>query len=695
MSRPLDSLRKLPAVGVLAERQMGGFLAIAALVGVGAGVGAAALVTIIEWLQQFLLPFAIDEGRAWIFLTVPTGFLLAWFLAKRLAPEVAGDGVPQAVAALEVQGGRMRARTIPLKILATAATVGSGGSAGREGPIVQIGAAIGSVISKRFNLGEDQVRSLVAAGAGAGIGATFNAPIAGMLFALEVILSSFAARHMSAIVIASVTSAVTTQSLVGEKLAIRTGVYELGDVRELVLYAGLAVLVVAVGILFLRLFGGVERFARARKTSLGLLRPLTTGLLVAALVFVEPRVFGTGQAVTNQLLSGEVSEVWWLLIVLALAKVVATALTLSSGASGGAFMPSLFMGAALGTGFALLIEPVWGFSALNPGAFAVVGMAAMFAVVGRAPLTAILLVFEVTGARDYQLILPLMLTATLATFLAERFHPDSVYSMALKNMGISIRRTAEVDVLDTIDVSAVMTPPAVIAAPDDDLGEFEQRLHEHQSHGAPVVEDGRLVGVVTISDIARSGSAAKGGRVSEAMTARPATVTPTTRVSRALERMAALGVGRLPVVAEDDPDKLVGMFRREDAVRAYHEALTAATDVELHRARLAQRTGAGAGYYDFRVPPGSIADGRAIREVSWPEGSTLVSIRRERDVMVPSGDTILHRGDLITAFGTSTSKERMIERLNAGADEATAEISLADIQAEGTGAGGKDSAGDS
>ena len=118
---------------------------------------------------------------------------------------------PEAVAALEVQGGRMRARTIPLKILATSVTSGSGGSAGREGPIVQIGAAIGSVVSKRFNLGEDQIRSLVAAGAGAGIGATFNAPIAGMLFALEVILSSFAARHMSAIVIASVTAAVTTQ----------------------------------------------------------------------------------------------------------------------------------------------------------------------------------------------------------------------------------------------------------------------------------------------------------------------------------------------------------------------------------------------------------------------------------------------------------------------------------------------------
>jgi CIC family chloride channel protein len=684
----------LPAVGVLAERQMGGFLAIAALVGVGVGVGAAALVTLVEWLQEFLLPFAIDEGRAWIFLTVPTGFLIAWMLAKRLAPEVAGDGVPQAVAAMEVQGGRMRARIIPLKILATAVTVGGGGSAGREGPIVQIGATIGSVVSKRFNLGEDQVRSLVAAGAGAGIGATFNAPIAGMLFALEVILSSFAARHMSAIVIASVTAAVTTQSLVGDELAIRADVYQLGDPRELLLYAGLAIAVVAVGILFLRLVGGLERLIKPRVASLGLLRPVTAGLLVAALVFVEPGVFGTGQAVTNRLLRGGGSEVWWVLILLALAKVAATAITLTSGASGGAFMPSLFTGAAVGTGFALLVEPVWGVSTLDSGAFAVVGMAAMFAVVGRAPLTAILLVFEVTGARDYQLILPLMLTATLATFLAERFHPDSVYSMALKSMGISVRRTGEVDVLDTIDVGEVMTRPAVIAGPNDQLGDVEQRLNAAHSHGAPVLDEGRLVGVITISDISRAGRVSSGG-VGEAMTPRPATVTPATPVSRALERMAALGVGRLPVVAEDDPDQLVGMFRREDAVRAYHVALTAATDVELHRARLAQRTGAGAGYYDFRVPPGSVADGRAIREVSWPEGSTLVSIRRERDVLVPSGSTILQRGDLITAFGTTTSKERMIERLNAGADEATAEISIADIQAEGTGSRGPNSAGGS
>lgn len=664
----------------------------AVVVGVGVGLGAAALIELLNWMQSTLFPLSLESGRPWIFVTVPLGLLVAWFIARRFAPEVAGDGVPEATAALAVHGGRMRARVIPLKILATAATIGTGGSAGREGPIVQIGGAIGSVLSRRFHFSEDQIRSLVAAGAGAGIGASFNAPIAGMLFALEVILVSFAARHMSAIVIASVAAAVTTQAIVGGEDAITAGTYELNSATELFLYAGLAIAVVAVGFFFLRLLDRLEGLADKYGARLGFLRPVGVGLLVAGMIFLEPRLFGTGQNVTNALLlqerisaiTGELAEFWWVLLLLAVAKAVATSLTMSSGASGGAFMPSLFMGAAVGTGFARLAELAW-VPELDPGAFAVVGMAAMFAVVGRAPLTAILIVFEVTGARDYQLILPLMLTATLATFLAERFSPDSVYSMALKRKGIRIRQTGEIDLLDTIDVGSVMSESSFVAAPSDPLSDVEPRLHRERSHGVPVVRDGKLVGIVTVSDITRAGGASGQVTVEETMTPRPVTVVPSTPVSRAMERMAALGVGRLPVVDEDNPEKLVGMFRREDAVQAYHEALTASTDIEMHRASLAQRTGPGAGYYDFRIPPGSMADGRAIREVGWPEGSTLVSVRRERDVVVPTGDTVLQSGDVITAFGTSTSKNRMIERLNAGADAPTAEVMLDEIGPEESG----------
>jgi CIC family chloride channel protein len=632
-----------------------------------------------------------DPAKLWVFLTIPVGFLIAWWIARTFAPEVAGDGVPAATEALMVRGGYIRGRVAPLKIIGTAFTVGLGGSAGREGPIVQIGAAVGSWISRRFHVGEDQVRSLVAAGAGAGIGASFNAPIAGMLFALEVILVSFAPRHMSAIVIASVTAAITSQIIVGDELAINAAPYGLGSFPELALYALLALVIVAVGFFFLRVLDWTENFAHRHAERLSFGRPLIAGILVAALIFIEPALFGTGQTVVNSLLrdeqaaaiTGTGGELWWVLILLALGKALATSLTMSSGATGGAFMPSLFMGAAVGTGFARLAQTVWvGDVAINPGAFAVVGMAAMFAVVGRAPLTAILIVFEVTGARDYGLILPLMLTATLGTFLAERFMKDSVYTLALKRKGIRLTRTGEVDILDTVTVGSVMTLPPFEVTPDMSVADVERMLTAHRSHGVPVVAEGKLVGIVTITDLNRAMSPRETARVGEVMTPRPVTVDPGTPVSRALERMAALGVGRLPVVSADDPRHLVGVFRREEAVRAYHEALTTTTDHHLHRARLAQRTQPGAGYYDFRVPLGSIADGRRVRDVSWPEGSTLVSIRRNREVLVPSGDTELTAGDVVTAFGTPSSRQRMIDRLNAGADEPTAEIPLVEVEVD-------------
>ncbi len=703
MTKPLDNIRKVPAFGVLAERRLGGFLALSALVGVGVGLGAAALVLAIEAIGHLLEPILEplfnpeefgfwDIRRAWIFLTVPFGLLSAWFIARKFAPEVAGDGVPEAAAALAVHGGRMRKRVAPLKILATSLTLGFGGSAGREGPIVQIGAAVGSWVSRTFKLGEDEVRSLVAAGAGAGIGASFNAPIAGMLFALEVILSSFAPRHMSSIVIASVAAAITTQSIVGEELALSAGTYNMNGFSELILYAAMTVVIVAVGYFFLKLLDWLESVAHRNDHAWSWMRPVGFGLVVAGLIFLEPQLFGTGQEFTNRLLlneniadiTGAAGDLWWVLLLLALGKAVATSFTISSGASGGAFMPSLFMGAALGAGFARLVQPFWTVTDIDTGAFAVVGMAAMFAMVGRAPLTSILIVFEITGARDYGLIVPLMLAATLATFFGERFTKDSVYTAALKRKGIRIRPTGDVDILDTVEVGTVMAQNPLTVDPEATIGETERKLHQVRAHGVPVIEGDRLIGIVTVSDITR----ADGGPetlVRAVMTPRPVTVTPSTPVSRALERMAVLGVGRLPVVAEHNPEEVVGMFRREEAVRAYHEGLTATTDSELHRMRLAQRTDPGAGYYDFRVPLGSIADGRLVREVSWPEGSTLVSIRRNREVLIPTGSTTLLPGDVITAFGTETSKRRMIDRLDAGADEPTAEIEFRDFDVEDDG----------
>jgi CBS domain containing-hemolysin-like protein len=201
-------------------------------------------------------------------------------------------------------------------------------------------------------------------------------------------------------------------------------------------------------------------------------------------------------------------------------------------------------------------------------------------------------------------------------------------------------------------------------------------MARYRYNGVAVLDDGEVVGILTASDLVRAGGARSDLRVEEAMTARPLTVTPSTPVSQALERLAALGIGRLPVIAEDGSGRFLGMFRREEAVRAYHQALANRTERELVRRRLDQRTDPGAGYFDLRVPPGSIADGKLVREVAWPDGSTLVSVRRGREVIVPTGATPLLAHDVLTAFGTPGSKAELIERLNTGADEPTAEIPL-------------------
>ena len=643
------------------------FVALALVVGAAAGLGGAALIETIGLVSDMVTWLEGPWGRFAPLLTVPVGLGAAWALARRF-PELRGSGVPETTAGLTVRSGYVPTRASYLKIIATALTVGSGGSAGREGPTVMVGASIGSSIGRYSGLGEDQVRSLVAAGAGAGIGATFNAPIAGMLFAMEVILGNFAIRHLNAVVIASVTAAVTTRSIVGEARILSVVAHDLGDPTELLLYTALGLMAAGFGYLFLRAFDRVHSPIK-RFEERAWLRPIALGIPVAAIVTIEPRILGTGQAFTQEIVGGGVLEVaWWTLLILAGLKTIATAATLGSHASGGHFMPALFIGASIGAALADLVRPVWGFSELEPGAFAVVGMAAMFAAVARAPLTSILIVFELTG--DYGLVLPLMLATSIATAVSDRFHKESVYTIPLVRRGIRLLRTSDVDLLDTVMVGEVMTKWTEILPPTMTTREVSEQLDRHRHHGLPVAdEDGRLVGILTISDIMRTGGPSDVLTAADIMTPRPVTVTPETPVSLALERMASLGVGRLPVVSETDPRRLVGMFRRETAVKAYHHALADVTETELRRKRQRLWARPDTEFFEFHIPAGSMADGREVKEVHWPAGCTLVAVRRGRAVLVPEGDTRLQADDIVTGFGTPGARLQVLERLRATSDD--------------------------
>ena len=634
------------------------FLAASLLLGVLVGIGAALLV----WAMEFVAHGVTETdaffglGKYVFLISIPLGLLGAWALNRWLGPDVSGGGVAETMVGLNLEGGYLATRLVPTKIIATAATLGAGGSGGREGPIVLIGGAIGSSLARYTRFGIDQVRSLVAAGAGAGIGASFNAPIAGMMFALEVILSSFAIRHVSAIVVTSVAAAVTTHTLVGEETFLRSPAYELNDPLQLILYALLAVLAVLFGTFFLRVLD-ITSVARLASRIPGWTLPLVVGVAVALIGLIYPETLGTGQEFLTQLLSlrNPGDFVWWALFIIAALKAVTAAITRKGGGSAGTFMPALVIGGAVGAGFAILIDPIWTFSRIDPGAFALVGMAAALAATARAPLTAVILVFELTGS--YGLVLPLMLAAALGTLIADRIHPESAYTMSLARKGIRLPKSADIDLLDTVVVEEVMSKVDGVATPSMSMAEFEAELDRTRHHGMPVVLDRDLVGVISVTDLEHVAGREAETTVGEEMSPHPITVTPDLPVSVALARMASLGLGRLPVVADDDPTRLVGMFRRESVVRAYHHALGLATGRALYRDRVKVRTQPGAAFFEAMVRRGTPIVGWQVKDVHWPDGAILVSIRRGSSVLIPHGETVVEVGDTITVFGTGESRE--------------------------------------
>jgi len=637
---------------VLRQIQGGGpgaFVGASVILGVLVGLGAAALVLVIEGVHDLVDTAADASGtRLIVVAAVIAGMVLTWVVDRLLGPGVAGGGVGEVLSAMSLEGGYLSTRLVPGKILATGLSLGTGGSGGREGPIVLIGAAIGSTFARFSRFGQDEVQAFVAAGAGAGIGAVFDAPIAGMLFALEVLLGSLALRHLNAVVVVSVAASVTTHAIIGEDSFLRSPPYELSDPRQLALFALLALIVVAFGYLFLQAMHLADSIGAGWQPAW--LKPATAGLLVGLVGLARPEALGTGQEFLRGLLrqveAGDLA--WGLLAIIAVAKSLTAAATHGGGGSVGSFMPSMVIGGTVGAGFAVIAGQLWSVSALNPGAFALVGMAAMLTVVVRAPLTAILLVFELTGT--YGMILPLMLTVAFATVVADRIHPGSTYVATLRLKGVHLPQHEDRDVLDTVQVRNVMTwVPTVDTS--STVADVAQLIDATGHHGIPVVDETNApVGIVTISDLDAASllDDTRDVPVQRIMTRPPITASPQMPVSAALARMASLGLGRLPVV--DAAGKLVGMFRRESVVRAYHFGLTRSISNELYRARVNLRISRHTDLFTVMIRDGSPAVDARVSEIRWPPEATLVSIRRQQNVLIPRGDTLIRMGDELTVY---------------------------------------------
>lgn len=657
-------------------------LTVSLAVGVGlvTGLLASALIGLVALVQR--LAFGTDVSPVALLIVPTAGAFVVGLLVTYVVPESSGSGVVPVMSTIALRGGRFRVRVPFGGIIASGLALGTGASGGREGPIVLIGGSVGSLLGRLFAVREERMRTLVAAGAAAGIGASFNAPIGGMLFAIEVIIGRLRASVMQSIVIASVVGSVTTREIIGPDIIYEPDVlFRFTDARELALYAVLGVLAALFGLAFVY---GLDVSGRAFGT-LRMWRPLKValgGLGVGIVALAVPEVLGTGDALPpidgsrfpiQAMLDGDFGAGYataGLLLVLAVAKLLATCLSVGSGNAVGTFAPNIFCGAAIGGAMgnvAALLLPEAG---VQPGAFALVGMAAVFAAAARAPMTAIVIAFELTS--DYDLVLPLMLAAGLATFIADRLEADSVYTRPLARRGIVYGEPEDVDLMQTVRVGEVMTTDPDVLPADMSLREAREHFRRTGHHGFPVLADGRLIGVCTLADVAGRGTGSDGDgagtTVGDVCTRDLLTVTPDDPMYMALRRMATIDVGRLPVVDDHDHHHLVGLIRRSDLVTAYQQAMTRSL-VDQQRDEMRRlRDLAGTNYVEVRVTADALAAGRPVRSVAWPRHTLLTSVHRGGDLIRPGGDTELHAGDLVSVIVDDEHATQVRELLTGSPD---------------------------
>ncbi|NPA31384.1 MAG: CBS domain-containing protein [Chloroflexi bacterium] len=631
----------------------------AVVIGLTTGYGAVIFIRLLNWVQDVAVDLRNQWGALGLFGTMLVGGIITGLIVTYIAQEAKGHGVPEVMQALVLNGGRIRPAVVVAKALGSAVTIGVGGSAGREGPIVQIGAALGSVIGQVLKVSTERLKILVAAGAASGIAATFNAPIAGVLFALEVILGEFEMGNFGIVVIAAVTASIVSHTYLGSAPAFHVPAYGLNAAVEIVFYTILGLLSALLAVLFIKMLYALEdlfdnwRFPEWAKPAIGM---LLTG--VVGLAF--PQVLGPGLHFIGEVIAANVPLTVGALLILALMKLVATSFTLGAGNSGGVFAPALFSGAALGGAVGLLLQKALPGLDINPGAYALVGMAATFAGAARAPMTAILIVFEMSN--DYRLILPLMFATVVSTFIAQILLPESIYTLKLARRGIVLRQGREMDVMESVTVAEAMDPHPETVPEDMPITLLGKAFEEAHVHGFPVVDAaGRLVGVVSLGDYQRALSQPGGEklRVRDIMTRDIVVAYPDETLWQVMRKMGLRDVSRLPVVTRDDPQRLVGIIRRRDIISAYNVALARREEERQRRQIMARAHDEGLEFVQIELPRDAWAVNKYVRELHLPQECLLVSVRRGRKVWFPHGDTLLHAGDHLTIYTHHGNAERV------------------------------------
>lgn len=647
------------------------FMILAAVVcGLAGGFGAVGFRQLIKVFQ------AIFFGEGKDLVTLAMGLPWYWRLAAPMvggafvgplvyffAREAKGHGVPEVMEAVVVKGGVIRPRVVAVKILASALCIGSGGSVGREGPIVQIGSALASSIGQMFKVSTNQLRTMVGCGAAAGIAATFNAPMAGALFATEIILGDFRIPRFMPIVISSVVATAVSRHFLGDFPAFVVPPYSLISPFELPLYMVVGLAAGLVGVAFIVILYATEDFfdwiplPEYIKAALG-------GAVVGAIGIWFPQVFGVGYETINPALTGSISA--GLLLILIFAKMMATTVTIGSGGSGGIFAPSLFMGAMTGGLLGTLIHQFLPDMTASSGAYALVAMGAVVAAATRAPITSIIIVFELTN--DYTIIPPLMAACVVSTVLAGLLKQDTIYTLKLRRKGVDIFREEDPNVLRTLHVRDTMDQrPEVMPVSTTLRDVLDIVLSSPHDAFFVVDKNQQLMGAISLSRLRMSifqhPELWETATAEDIITSDLPAVTGDETLDVAAQIMSAKGVEEIPVVDRSDPNRLLGSLSEQDVIKAYNR--------EMSRRDLAGTVASLAGALN-KVHEVNIGNDYVLAEVLTPRrfiGKTLkgmdVRVRhgievafirthgegRGPQIIVPSSDYLIREGDTLVVAG--------------------------------------------
>jgi chloride channel protein, CIC family len=637
-----------------------GLTAMALVVGAGAGLGAVVfrwLIYTFTWLvtghQQFGQQGHVPSLHfpwlgIWFLLLAPiVGGLMYGPLIQRFAREARGHGVPEVMLAVAENGGRIRPQVTVVKALASAMCIGTGGSVGREGPIVQIGSAFASTLGQVVRMSETRLRIIVACGAAGGIAATFNAPITGLFFGFEIVLREFSLDAMFATILAAVTGDIVSRAFFG------SAPFFAGMPHGLVVGNDYSYLLIAVLGLAAGLIGvGFKTFLYSLEDALDDLwkgrpewaRPAVGGVALGVLLLVLPQMYGVGYPVMNKVVAGHV--VLWLIVILMLGKVVAASLTLSIGGSGGVFAPSLFTGAMAGMAFGIGANRLFGASIGPPAMYAVIAMGGVFGAAAQAPLTSIASVVEMTG--NFTLTLPVMLATGIAAALSKRLTYGSIYTSKLLRRGIDIERPTAPGMLKTLTVAEVMQP--LVAT--DGAARLELASNEDEQPSTETASTfEHTVGPVTAVD-------------------QPQALFPDEDLEQALRQLVLFGRDGLPVLS-DDGQQVRGWITAQDVLHAVGERV-AASPPEIERGALAAEFATddpetqvhvpttplrGFRIVEVTIDPSSPARGRRVGDIELPAGAVLVAVSEDGQLVAPRGEIHLRTGDQMILLAPAPSEE--------------------------------------